>query len=61
MMSCINFYINYIGSAQAIRSRTVCRVLVVQREAYEGVARRFPASARILMNNLAAKAETVGY
>ena len=44
---------------QAVRSVSVCRVLIVNRAAYGSLERSFPAASRQVLQNLVEKADLV--
>ncbi|PSC71927.1 potassium channel SKOR [Micractinium conductrix] len=46
-----------VPQLEAVRSLTVCRVLVISRATYTSVERSFPNSARLVLHNLKRKAE----
>ncbi|WIA21138.1 hypothetical protein OEZ85_005449 [Tetradesmus obliquus] len=49
-------YFTEVPKAEAVRSLTVCRVLVIPRSTYNAVARDFPLSARQVLENLKSRA-----
>ena len=44
---------------QAVRTVTVCRILVVARSAYQSIRAAFPIGTRQMLDNLQANAEQV--
>lgn len=53
-------YFTEVPKAEAVRSMTVCRVLVIPRSTYNAVAHDFPLSARQVLQNLQQRAQEVG-
>ena len=49
-----------VPQLEAVRSLTVCRVLVISRAAFQSLERAFPTASRQVLQNLRAKAEQVG-
>jgi hypothetical protein len=50
---------SFVFSSQAVRTTSVCRVLVINRHDYTSLTSSFPISSKAVMDNLMDRAEAV--